>query len=168
MHDRSGSDPLGQRGITSRSLDLRMGEGFNSSWHEAERKYNVLDKLTEYCMKHNVCLALRGEVYGPGIQAFEGNPHAKMERDVAFFSVYDINKREYVAPDGEHSLHNVCSELGLPTVPLVERSAVLTPELIQKYDNQLETLFGVPFEGVVVRGKDFHFKIINKHYDMRK
>ena len=168
MHDQTGSDPLGQRGITSRSLDLKMGEGFNSNWHEVERKYDVLNKLTDYCQKHNVCLALRGEVYGTGIQAFESNPHAKMERDVAFYSVYDIKAHRYIDPGEEHDVFRVCKELDLPTVPAPEAGVPLTPELIQKYDSQLEELYGVPFEGVVVRGKGFSFKIINKHYDMRK
>jgi hypothetical protein len=55
----------------------------------------------------------------------------------------------------------------VPTVPVLERT-VLTRELINKYDHELETIDGKPFEGVVVKGKDFSFKIINKHYDAKK
>jgi RNA ligase (TIGR02306 family) len=162
-----------QAGITSRSLELRMGDGFNSNWHEAERKYNVLERLARYCVEHNVSLALRGEVYGKGIQAFEGNPHAQMEKDVAFFSVYNITEHAYISVDEPHNLLEVCKALYLPTVPLLARSVPLTQELIDRYDSQLETIKlpdqePMPFEGVVVQGCGYSFKIINKHYDMRK
>jgi RNA ligase (TIGR02306 family) len=160
-------------GITSRSLDLKMGEGFNSNWHEAERKYNVLDKLKAYCQKNDIALALRGEVYGEGIQAFEGNPHAKLPRDVRFYSVYDIRRMRYLNFNAKHGLIDLCKELDLPMVPFLEAGVPLTPQLIEFYDNLRDTIQlpgeePQPFEGVVVKGYEFSFKIINKHYDQRK
>src|SRR5690606_20070649 len=51
------------KGICSRSLDLKINDGFTNRWLEAERKYNLLEKLENYCRKHGVSLAVRGEVY---------------------------------------------------------------------------------------------------------
>lgn len=160
-------------GITSRSLDLRLGvdaagNEFSSQWHEAEKKYNVLEKLANYCEKWDIELALRGEVYGTGIQSFEKNPHSKLERDIGFYSVYDIRKHRYVDPNEQHNVLAVCAELGLPTVPMLHLNTILDEELIQYYDNGTDTVNGKPFEGVVVRGQGFSFKIINKHYDAEK
>lgn len=51
---------------------------------------------------------------------------------------------------------------------ILERGVPLTQELINKYDHELETINGKMFEGVVVNGKDFSFKISNKNYDAKK
>lgn len=56
-------------GICSRSLELKMGldedgNEYTSNWHKAESRYDVLNKLKQYCELYDVSLALRGEVYG--------------------------------------------------------------------------------------------------------
>lgn len=160
-------------GLCSRSLDLKVGEDengqkFGSKWHQAELKYNVLDKLTEYCTKNGVSLALRGEIYGNGIQNFGHNPHADSALDVAFFSVYNIGAKKYERKGSDHYFLGVCTELLLPTVPAIERDVELTEELIKHYDNETKTLFHKPYEGVVVQHDDGSFKVINKWYDADK
>lgn len=166
-------------GICSRSLDLKIQqpedsveelvEEYNSNWHRAERKYHVLDKLAYYCRMTNTSLALRGEVYGPGIQNFKHNPHSlHNELDVAFFSVWNIDEKRYEGPNDKHYYEKVCQELGLPTVPMLEKQVPLTYELLEKYDSQVTEVNGFPFEGVVIKGDDFHCKVINKFYDSEK
>jgi len=70
-------------------------------------------------------------------------------------------------PGEQHYYRNVCAELNLPCVPLFEEDVILTPELIKKYE-ETEHAYGFPFEGVVVTGNGFSFKIINLYYDSNK
>jgi hypothetical protein len=63
-------------------------------------------------------------------------------------------------------------------VPVINSKVELTPELIELYDEGIISLGYTlengeltdcsPFEGVVIQGCDFSFKIINKHYDSHK
>lgn len=169
-------------GICSRSLELKTGIDeagipYNSKWHEAERRYNILQKLRTYCVDHGVSLVLRGEIFGEGIQGFAHNPHAQGSVDFAAFSVYNITEGRYERINDDHYVMEVAPLLGVPTVPLLESGALdgahLTPELIAKYDHQLKSLEanGVVynrFEGVVCNFNDSSFKIINKWYDSAK
>lgn len=55
----------------------------------------------------------------------------------------------------------------LPTVPIVEKNIVLTPEILDKYQN-MDTLDGQLFEGVVFNTAKTSFKVISLNYDQRK
>jgi RNA ligase (TIGR02306 family) len=162
-------------GITSRSMDLELNlkEGANP-WLEAAALTNVLPKLQGYCESHGVSLALRGEVYGHGMQAGAHNPHSKVSRGVAFYSVWNFDTREYEGRDSPHYYRRVCEALGLPEVHLFEVGSKLSAEMIKFYDTAAEVLpipgfeGKVPFEGVVIKGADFSFKVRNKHYDSKK
>jgi RNA ligase (TIGR02306 family) len=151
-----------ESGICSRSLELKIGEGFDSAWHQAEKKYDLLNKMR--MIGTDVSYAIRGEVCGPGIQSFAHNPNCQEELNLTIYSVWDIEDGCYLDWDGVEWYAKIVE---VPTVPVLERT-VLTRELINKYDHELETIDGKPFEGVVVKGKDFSFKIINKHYDAKK
>lgn len=160
-------------GITSRSLDLRVGtdeEGnpFDSNWHKAERRYNILQKLQEYCVRNNVSLAIRGEVYGGSVQAFAHNPHTGGEIDFAAYSVYNIGEKRYERRADTHYVNEVADELDIPLVPVVEYGVVLEDDIVQWYDHGTKTLWGKPFEGVVVQHSTGSFKIISKWYDAEK
>lgn len=160
-------------GICSRSLELKIGEDaagqpFNSKWHEAERRYNILEKLRNYCVAEGVSLALRGEITGEGIQGFAHNPHASGPTDFALFSVYNITEKKYERLGDRHYYLIAGALMTLPRVELLEHAIELTPELIQRYDHQLKDVNGKPFEGVVVKHKEGSFKIINKWYDADK
>lgn len=162
-------------GLCSRSLELKVGEDengvtFDSKWHQAERNYNILEKLKDYCYKHGVSLALRGEIYGPGIQSFAHNPHSKGE-DISFaaYSVYNITEKKYERLGSPHYFVEVARTIGVPSVPFdIDVSEKLTREMIDKYDHGLKRLDGKPFEGVVVQHANGSFKIINKWYDAEK
>lgn len=160
-------------GITSRSLDLRIGEDdegnpFESNWHKAERRYDILRKLQAYCEENNVSLALRGEVYGSSIQAFKHNPHAGGDIDFAAYSVYNITNKEYERLGSDHYVDTLAPKLGIPLVPVIEENVELTQNLIDWYDHGTKTLYEQPFEGVVIQHKAGSFKVISKWYDAEK
>jgi RNA ligase (TIGR02306 family) len=160
-------------GLTSRSLELKcgtddQGNQFSSKWHEAERRYNILEKLRNYCVAEGVSLALRGEITGEGIQGFAHNPHASGPTDFALFSVYNITDKKYEEKGDRYYYLIVGALLGTPRVELLERDVELTPELIKKYDSEQKEVEGKPFEGVVIKHREGSFKIINKWYDADK
>lgn len=151
-----------ESGICSRSLELKMGDGEPSTnWHAIERKYDMLNRMKDLSING---MAVRGEIYGPGIQSFGHNPHSQMPLGFGMYSVWNIGLGEYVS---WAEVELFAKAINVPTVPVLERT-VLTRELIDKYDHVLETIDGKPFEGVVVKGNGFSFKIINKHYDSKK
>ena len=155
----------GDYGVTTRAMDLKMDSVNN---YTVATK-NFLDKFIYFCRDKNLNLALRGEVYGKGIQAHSNNPHAKKELGFALFSVLNLDTLNYEGTDSPLYFEKIAKELGIETVPILEKSVVLTPELIQKYDEGLQTINGEPFEGVVIKLPDgSSFKVINKHYDAKK
>ena len=131
-------------------------------------KYNIREKLTKYCEDNQVSLCIRGESYGGGIQSFKSNPHAKLPKGLAIFSVYLIDDHRYAGKGDKFYFRNVCKDLDLPCVEIVEENVEVTMDLITKYSTGLKKLNGAAFEGVVLKGDTFHFKIINKHYDSLK
>lgn len=155
-------------GICSRSLKIKPD--CENNYTRIEAKYNILEKLKNYCMYHDVSLALRGEIYGQGIQAFDANPHGKGPLDFAVFSVYNMDKRKYEGPNDPHYYEKVAAATvgGIPVVPMVERQTVLTPELIEKYSRGIDKIDGKRFEGVVIKHSLGSFKVINLSYDERK
>jgi RNA ligase (TIGR02306 family) len=154
-------------GICSRSLELKA---------DCENKYTIVakqldlfNKLQAYCLEHNISLALRGEMYGNGIQNFQHNPHAKKPLSFALFAVLNLDTLKYEGPDSPHYFEKVGAALGIETVPIIEKAVELTPELIKKYDEGIDRLEGESFEGVVIKcSGGFSFKIINKAYDAKK
>jgi hypothetical protein len=77
--------------------------------------------------------------------------------------------KQYEGKDGIHYYSHVSKILNIESVPMIETDVVLTPELIQKYDEGIDNINGVPFEGVVIKMKDGKsFKVINKAYDSKK
>lgn len=162
-----GEEPV--LGVCSRSLELKLdeSEGTNA-WLEAARLTNVLDRLRAYCVEQGVSLALRGEVYGPGVQVTGCNPHCRRPRGVAFFSVWNIQERRYEGRCDAHYFERVCEALDLPAVPILERSVPLTEELVRYYGDDLDAFGGEMFEGVVLKGDDFSLKVVNKAYDAKK
>lgn len=153
-------------GITGRKM--RFDTSFKNNYTSHIEKYDLENKLREYSKKHQISICLRGESYGKNIQKNSNNPHSKMELGLVFFSVYLIDERRYAGKGEPHYYVNVCNELQLPMVDIVERDVELTKEMITKYSSELKKVNNQPFEGVVIKGDDFSFKIINKHYDSNK
>lgn len=139
----------------------------NSYTAQVER-YNIKDSLIKYCRDQAVSLCIRGESYGGGIQNMSHNPHCKMKPALALFSVYLINEHRYAHKGDRYYFKNVALDLGIPHIDIIEEDVELTSELIQKYSKELNKLNGNNFEGVVIKGEKFSFKVINKHYDSKK
>lgn len=155
-----------ETGICSRSL--RMKPECSNDYTIIEAKYKILEKLKAYCIDNDVSLALRGEIYGKGIQAFAQNPHAKFPLSFAAFSVYNMDTRNYEGPDSEFYYEKICDKLGIPVVQMLEKQVIFTQEIIEKYSVGINTINGMPFEGVVCKYSSGSFKIINMDYDSRK
>jgi len=153
-------------GVLGRKLELKME--FNNNYTAHVTRYDIENKLRDFCEKHERSIAIRGESYGTGIQTMNINPHSKLSNGWAMFSVYLIDERRYARKGEPFYFLNVAKELELPTVKLLEENVILTPELIQKYSVGLTTIDGKPFEGVVVQHGNGSFKIINKEYDSNK
>ena len=151
--------------LTGRRYEINPDEENRYSIHVPKIK----DKLIAYCKKYNVSLAFRAESYGNGIQGNKINVHSAKPRSLAIFSIYNLDERKYERKGSIHYLYNVCNEIELETVPLLEENVVLTEELIEKYSKGLKKLpNGNLFEGVVINHANGSFKIINKHYDAAK
>lgn len=155
----------GEFGVLSRSLELKTD--VNNKYTIHIQKLNLEEKLTEYCKKYKVNLCLRGEIYGKGIQNIQNNPHSKKDLSIAFYSTYLIDECKYTGINDTHYFINVCEELNLPTVPVLEFGQKLTNDLIEKYMN-ISKINGEFYEGVVIKGSDFSFKVINLEYDTWK
>jgi RNA ligase (TIGR02306 family) len=152
-------------GICSRSLELKP-ECLNN-YTRINLKYDILSKLLNYCSFRDVSLALRGEIYGNGIQAHANNPHAKLPLDFAAFNVYNFDAFSYERPQNDHYYQKVCRCISVPEVDLIERTT-LTKELIKEYSEEMTEINGKSFEGVVIKHSLGSFKVINMSYDDRK
>jgi RNA ligase (TIGR02306 family) len=155
----------GECGALTRGLELKPE--YQNNYTDHIQRYNIFEKLKQYCTKYNINLVLRGESYGLGIQKSTRNTYSKLSNGWLCFSVYLIDEMRYTNPGEKHYFVNVCQELDLPLVPIIEQNTTLTPELIDYYD-KLEKYNDNYFEGVVIKGEGFSFKVINKWYDESK
>ena len=153
-------------GVGGRSF-LYKPDSINN-YTQNQANHDVLNRLNLFCRKNRVSLAIRGEQYGAGIQKSSVNPHSKLNLGLAFFSTWLIDERRYACKGHPLYIFDLAPQLGLPTVPMLEQDVILTPELIKKYDEDLEQINGQSFEGVVISHAGGSFKVINKHFDSRK
>jgi RNA ligase (TIGR02306 family) len=175
-------------GCMSRSLELKPE--FSNQFTEHIARYDIENKLREYCKKHNVSLCIRGESFGNGRNGHKANVDARGPSTWEMFSVWDIKERRYINIKEEHNFEKVANECGFKHVPILERDVPLTQELIKKYTDEK-----IGFEGVVVHHDAYTyfksyaielpdgttkeindekfveagtFKIIDKDYDSKK
>lgn len=153
-------------GVLGRTMEYHTNALNNYTQNQANN--DVLNKLSYFCRKHGLRgLCVRGESYGRGIQKSGHNPHSQKPLGWAMFSTYLIHEHEYARKGHPLYFLNIADEVRLPTVPVIERDVILTPELVEKYA-QMETLNGQSFEGVIVQGAFGSFKIISRFYDSIK
>lgn len=159
----------GDFGICSRTNDYKLDR--QNAFTAHNERYNLQEKLTKFCVDNKVNLALRGESYGPKIQGFKHNPWSKKPHGLALFSVWNIDAMHYERLDSPYYIHKLAPQLGLPTVPILEKDVLFRNEHITKYKNADTINYGegdVSFEGVVVQSNFGSFKIINMEYDSKK
>lgn len=154
-------------GVTSRSMDLKLD--CSNHYTRMEKAHALISVAEDLSKRFGIAIALRGEVYGHGIQAHGKNPHSQETLNFALYNVYSPDTGKNFGPDNELYFERVAKEYSIPHVPILERSVVLTPELVRKYSEELKTVNDKPFEGVVIKQQGGEsFKIINLHYDEKK
>jgi RNA ligase (TIGR02306 family) len=166
--DGAGSslESIATRGLGGRSFLYQLDTVNN--YTRNEQRYDVLNKLEAFCRARGVSLCLRGESYGVGIQKSALNPHAKLPVSLALYSTWLIDERRYARKGDPYYIFNIAPQMGLPTVPMLERDVPLTRELIAKYAEGIAEINGQPFEGVVINWVGGSFKVINLSYDSKK
>lgn len=153
---------LQQFGVCSRNLELKETEG-NSFWAMA----NSLD-LRNKLAKLGRNIAIQGELFGTGIN---GNHYRSTEHRFWVFSIYDINKGEYLNSNDRIEL---CKELELEHVPVLGYMNLRD----QTIDGLLAMAEGksvvnpiVEREGVVLKcvtNPQIHFKCISNLYLLKE
>lgn len=106
-------------------------------------KYNLKEKLNEIGN-----IAIQGEICGPGIQK---NQMELKDIRLFVFNVYDIKNQRYYNYDEQLYL---CHNLGLETVPFIERGIFTKDMTIDWLLKKTDTLYpGTknPQEGIVIR-----------------
>jgi RNA ligase (TIGR02306 family) len=152
--------------IIGRTLEYKADAENNYSRNAAI--YDIKNKLERFCMDNNISLAVRGESHGGGIQKHNNNYHSRLPLQIAFFSTWLVDERRHARKGHPLYIFDLAARLGIPTVPLLERDVVLTPELVKKYMEDLREVNGQPFEGVVIQHEKGSFKILSKDYDSKK
>lgn len=152
-------------GVGGRSFLYKLDS--DNNYTRNERQYDVLKKLGAFCGAHGVNLCIRGESHGNGIQKKAHNPHCKLPLSLAFYSAWLIDERRYARKGDPYYIFDIAPQMGLPTVPIIEKDVTLTPELVAKYAEGISELNGQPFEGVVINWAGGSFKVINRHYDSK-
>ncbi len=154
--------------VCSRNLELLEGAG-DVYWKIAH-KYDLPNKLKEYCKTTERNLAIQGEICGPLTQK---NPLNLRIDELFVFSVFDIDDRKYVDTDIAMS---IAKDLDLKFVPMCEKGDSFNytvEQLIEKSrgkydgtDNNREGLVIRPQKSVYSPslGNQLSFKIINLDY----
>lgn len=127
-------------------------------------------KLEEQLARCRTRLAVRGEVYGPGIQK---NPTGVSQVSFAAFDILDLDQRQYLDP---RALRERCQDLEIPAVPVVVDEWRATDlDACVRLANEQTYSNGTPAEGVVIRpvtglrsavlpGNRLSVKVMNENY----
>jgi RNA ligase (TIGR02306 family) len=154
-------DFIAEFGVCSRNLQLKETEG-NSFWGAA-RKYTLEEKLT--ALDRNI--AIQGELCGVGIQ---GNKYKLNDIDFYVFTIYDIDKGEYLSSAERLEL---CEKLGLKHVPVLGTMTLenqTIDSLLQLAESKSELNVKTEREGLVfkcITDTRVHFKAISNKFLMK-
>ncbi|MDD5149999.1 MAG: hypothetical protein PHC28_05885 [Flavobacterium sp.] len=148
------------------------------TWVELANKYNIIEKLPDYCKEHGIELALRGEIIGQGLKGSGNkyNPDAKLPQQLVLFGVDDLSTgaAQRLHYGDEFNLERVATDLGIPFTEIV---AEFIPESFDDIIHRSNMIFaeyeakGILIEGVVVRTKHnnkLSVKSMNLGYDAKK
>ncbi len=155
-------------GVCGRGIEFDVN--YENAYTKQAHKFR--DAFVSFCKEKNLSLALRGEIYGSGISQGNNNPHKGKEKSFACFNVFNIIDRKYETKGSDLYFINLCSQLDIETVPIVEKDVIMTQDLIEKYSKGVKRVSfenkEAKFEGVVVKHQSGSFKVINKFYDSEK
>ena len=150
-------------GVCSRNLRLIHNKG-NDDWWEMAIKYDIENKLRDFYKETGRCLAIQGEIVGPGIQK---NKYHLDEHKLFCFSIYDISKQEYVPYCEKIS---ICEDLEIPFITYIDTLKLdkqgvgdfIKMSNVKSFINRKVT-----GEGIVCRRIDdesISFKVINPEF----
>jgi len=153
-------------------------ELMKDSWVDVVRKYKYLEKLTEYCEKYNLQLALRGELVRAGNKGSGNklNADAKSgEAKVIWFGVDDLSSgfAKRIHYNQEHNLQKIGEELDLEYTKEILSGQFSYEDIIKHCEvffKMIKQETGQVIEGIVVRTKysnNLSVKIINQEYDSK-
>ena len=154
-------DFIAEFGVCSRNLQLKETEG-NSFWGAA-RRYNLEEKLT--ALDRNI--AIQGELCGVGIQ---GNKYKLTGIDFYVFTIYDIDKGEYLTSTERLEL---CEKLGLKHVPVITKLSLINYNidvLLTLAEGKSRINTNTEREGIVfknIQNPQLHFKAISNKFLMK-
>lgn len=148
------------------------------AWVDTVKENNYLDKLLDYCKKHNVELALRGELIGAGNKGSGNklNSDAKRPKSaIIWFGVDDLSSgfATRIHYGCEHNLKKVCEELEFEYTPQIAELTGSYDDIIKfgnEYFKQMSKETGIIVEGIVIRSKysnSLSCKFINAEYDSK-
>ncbi len=150
-------------GVCSRNIWKKHPD--NSNWWKIVKQKNIQKKLTKYCKKNNINLAVQGEIIGPGIQK---NRYQLKELDFYIFNVFNIDSQKYFTVNEKNML---CVDLDLKVVPFYD-SFVMDKNIHNvkwfiDHSDRKSVLYDTLQEGFVCRkvnDENISFKIINPKY----
>lgn len=131
---------------------------FTALFNELDLKGKLL--AARECLSGD--LAIQGEMVGPSIQ---GNFEGVDKNRLFVYSVFDIDRQEYVLPETAQS---IVKRIGLDYVPVIHHRMKLpetVSEVLKLADGQ-SALGGKYREGTVWKSldRDFSFKVISNNY----
>ena len=152
-------------GVCSRNIWLKTSN--NSNYWKAAIKFELNKKMPAY----NCLLGVQAELIFPNVQA---NKYRVVDIDILVFSMY----KDGVLV-GLEEMEKVCAELGIKTVPIINRSFIPSKEIgegkevkevvdyMVKLSQGDSTLLKRKREGIVVRlcsNPKISFKVINPYF----
>ncbi|MDR3183345.1 MAG: hypothetical protein LBT89_10620 [Planctomycetaceae bacterium] len=145
--------------------------GFNRSvYSDMAAKYDVEQKLRDYCVQQGRNLALQGEICGEGIQS-NREKIPNREQQFFVFDVFDIDTQKYISGEERRSL---AAQFDMLHVPVIAEdycidgnlaAEQIVPHLLEFADGP--GLYNDCREGLVFKSlsdPNVHFKVISNKY----
>lgn len=149
---------------------------------EADKEHNYFQPFKEFCEKHELPLALRGEVLGYSKGSNNKRNPDKTNRKIVFFGLDVIDplarrintdslEFNFKNKEGKYvplNLYTVCEELGFEATPIVHEGIMNYEEVLEFANKYFESNL---VEGLILRTKDeedgfsVSCKIMNPKYD---
>lgn len=156
---------------TSRRYSLLEPENLNqdmmNTYYKPVMRYSLKDKLRQIQQDYNLqSIALRGEIYGHGIQnlTYGLEPTEHYGIDFAAFDI-ELNFNKYAA---EEEFRGICQIFGIPTVPLlfVGQFSYGVADQLAEVNSKLAQKNGVQqlAEGIVIKDKNEGQTVGNNRY----
>ena len=148
------------------------------AWVDTVKKDKIQDKLTAYCEKYNLQIALRGELIGAGNKGSGNklNMDARLpEPKIVWFGVDDLSSgfAKRLNYNNEHNPKKVCEELDLEYTKEILSGVFSYEDIIKHCEvffKMIKQEIGQVVEGIVIRTKysnNLSVKVINNDYDSK-